>query len=567
MSAADRPLKTRPAAPTDALQDIDPDLARVFAARGVRAADELDYGLGRLLPVRTLPEVEKAVALLLEHRDRRVLVVGDFDADGATSTALVLRCLREFGFAEVSFLVPNRFEFGYGLTPELVAVARERAPTLIVTVDNGISSVDGVASARDAGIDVLVTDHHLPGTARPNANVVLNPNADSAGVALKNLAGVGVAFYLMAALGHALTQAGQNAANRVPARYLDLVALGTVADVVPLDHNNRILVEQGLKRIRAQTAVPGILALLRQAGRSPSRTVSSDLAFAVGPRLNAAGRLKDMSEGIECLLADAHDEAARYAECLDRTNLARREIEQSMRERAFAIVDGVSAPELPCCISLYEKDWHSGVVGLVAARVRERWHRPAFAFAAERQGSDVLKGSGRSVPDVHLRDLLEAIDSGNPGLLGKFGGHAMAAGLTILAADFPSFQRAAAATLASRYPMLDVSGAILSDGVLPSAKMNRDFAEVLRSAGPWGSGFPEPVFHGDFRVVDQRIVGERHIKMRVLPTGAREPLDAIAFNQAHPGLRGDVRLAYRLDVNDYRGVETAQLIVEQITRL
>ena len=459
MTRSDRPLKMRPSAPVEALQGVDPDLARVYASRGVRAADELDYGLSRMTPVRTLPNVAAAVALLLDHRDRSVLVVGDFDADGATSSALVLRCLREFGFAEVDYLVPNRFEFGYGLTPELVAIAARRSPTLIVTVDNGISSIDGVAAARQSGIDVLITDHHLPGVARPDANVTLNPNADDVCPALSNLAGVGVAFYLMAALGHALAERGQRNAGRIPARYLDLVALGTVADVVPLDHNNRVLVEQGLRRIRSETAVPGVIALLRQAGRSPTRTVSSDLGFAVGPRLNAAGRLKDMGEGIECLLTDDPNVAAEYAECLDRTNVTRREIELSMRERAFRIVDGISARELPCCIALYEADWHPGVVGLVAARVRERWHRPAFAFALEGSGGESLKGSGRSVPDVHLRDLLEAIDSCHPGLLQKYGGHAMAAGLTIRAADFPRFQSAAAETLVARYPALDVSGA------------------------------------------------------------------------------------------------------------
>lgn len=559
-----RPLRPR-AACAAALEGVDPALARVYAGRGVRDAGELDYALNRLVPVRSLANVEAAVDLLLAHRDQRILVVGDFDADGATSTALVIRCLREFGFAEVDYLVPNRFEFGYGLTTELVEVAARRSPALIVTVDNGVSSIDGVAAARALGTDVLVTDHHLPGAALPDANVLLNPNAGEKAPALKNLAGVGVAFYLVAALGRRLADSGTPEAARVPARYLDLVALGTIADVVPLDHNNRVLVEQGLARIRAGHAVPGIAALLRHSGRSATRAVSSDLGFAVGPRLNAAGRLEDMSEGIECLLTAEPGRAAELAARLDRINVTRREIEASMRESAFAIVDGIDTRRLPVCISLFEKEWHSGIVGLVAARVRERYHRPAFAFAVE-QGEQ-LKGSGRSVQDVHLRDLLEAIDSTEPGLLLKYGGHAMAAGLTIRADDFERFRSAAANALAARYPALDVSGAIISDGILPATKLNRDFAHVLRAAGPWGAGFPEPTFHGDFRVVDRRVVGERHLKLRVVPSESREPVDAIAFNQSYPGLRRDVRLAYRLDLNDYRGIETAQLVVEQIAEL
>jgi len=553
------------------LDGIDPLLARLYAARGVTDAVQLDYRLGRLLPVSGLSGVAAAVELLLAHRQKRIVIVGDFDADGATSTALMLRCLRQFGFAEVDYLVPNRFDFGYGLTPEIVAVAAKTSPALIVTVDNGISSADGVAQARQAGIDVLITDHHLPPAELPQANVIVNPNV-AAGDDVErrpfgspHLAGVGVAFYVMAALGKACEQAGQAGAARVPARYLDLVALGTVADVVRLDHNNRILVQQGIARIRAGKAVAGINALLAIAGRTPARLVSTDLGFAVGPRLNAAGRLDDMSVGIECLLTDDVSRAAELAAGLDGINRERREIEATMREQAFATLDALEDQRLPACVSLYDERWHAGVVGLIASKVRERCHRPVVAFAREQNGD--LKGSGRSIPGVHMRDLLEAVASRHPGLIRKFGGHAMAAGLSIAADNFDRFKRHTAELMTERYADADLSGAIVSDGPLPPAALKLSFAETLRESGPWGAGFAEPLFHGDFRVVEQRVVGERHTKLQVMAEGAAQPLAAIAFNQLHPGLRGNVRLAYRLDVNEYRGFTSAQLIVEQITPL
>jgi len=560
-----RPLVRRESPTPVALEGIDPVLARLYAARGVRHTDELDYGLGRLLPVGTLDGVDEAIGLLLACRDRHIIIVGDFDADGATSTALVLRCLAAFGFASVDYLVPNRFEFGYGLSPEIVAVAAKGAPALLVTVDNGVSSIAGVAAARELGIDVLVTDHHLPGRQLPAATAMVNPNLSGSSFASPNLAGVGVAFYLMAALGRRLESDGLAGAAKVPARFLDLVALGTVADVVPLDHNNRILVQQGLARIRAGHTVPGIRALLGVAGRSLDRVVSTDLAFAVGPRLNAAGRLEDMSIGIECLLTDDDASAERFAADLDRINRERREIEAGMREQAFAAVDALPVRELPPCVSLYEEGWHSGVVGLIAARVRERCHRPVIAFARDKDGE--LKGSGRSVPGVHMRDLLEAVDSNYHGLIGPYGGHAMAAGLTIAEGDFPRFADAVAERMAARHADADFSGAIITDGALPGDAFTLRFARTLRDAGPWGAGFPEPLFQGDFRIAEQRVVGERHLKMRVLPPDAARPLDAIAFNQDNPGTRGQVRLAYRLDVNEYRGIESPQLIVEQITVL
>ncbi len=547
------------------LPDFEPLLARLYSARGVAAATELDYGLSRLAPIGSLEHVEDAVEVLLANRERHIIIVGDFDVDGATSTALMLRCLREFGFDNVDYLVPNRFHFGYGLTPEIVAVAAERSPALIITVDNGISSIAGVRAAREAGIAVLVTDHHLPGDELPDADVIVNPNLPDSRFPSKHLAGVGVAFYVMAALGRALEERGRAGAARIPARYLDLVALGTVADVVPLDHNNRILVQQGLNRIRAGHTVAGIRALLTQSGRQLSRTVSTDLGFVAGPRINAAGRLEDMSLGIECLLTDDAKLAGRYAGELDGINRERRDIEATMREQAFAYVEALPARQWPSCVCVFEPSWHQGVVGLIAARVREKCHRPAIAFARESEG--VLKGSARSIPGVHARDLLEAVSATRPGLIEKFGGHAMAAGLNIAESRYEEFSAAVAAQLDRLYPAADFSGAIISDGVLPESALNLRFAQLLREAGPWGAGFPEPLWNGDFQLVEQRTVGEKHLKMRLRPADGGNVIDAIAFNQAGPAYRGVVQCAYRLDVNEYRGVENAQLIVEQIAAL
>jgi len=546
----------------DALHDFDPVLARVYAARGISTAEELDHSLNRLAPISSLNGVADAVDLLLEFRDRHVTVIGDFDADGATSTALVLRCLRDFGFVKVDYLVPNRFEFGYGLTPEIVRVAAGRSPALLVTVDNGVSSIAGVAEAERLGIPVLITDHHLPGTEMPDAAAMVNPNLSDSGFSSRHLAGVGVAFYLMAALGRALEAEGVEGAARKPATYLDLVALGTVADVVTLDHNNRILVRQGLERIRAGKAVPGIRALLKQSGRAIRRAVSSDLGFVVGPRLNAAGRLEDMSVGIECLLTDDPASADRYAATLDRINSERRHIETKMRDQAFAYVDAMDDRRLPACVCLYDESWHQGIVGLIASRVRERCHRPVIAFARDDGGE--LKGSARSVPGVHVRDLLESVATTRPGLISKFGGHAMAAGLNLPQEHFAEFSDCAAKQIKRLYPTADFSGALLTDGTLPPDSMNLQFASLLRESGPWGAGFPEPMWSGDFSIVDQRVVGENHLKMRVQPADGRTVIDAIAFNQAGLPLRGLVKLAYRLDVNEFRGVETPQLIVEQI---
>ncbi|MCH9692900.1 MAG: single-stranded-DNA-specific exonuclease RecJ [Gammaproteobacteria bacterium] len=547
------------------LGEIDPIHARLFAMRGLTDAVQLDYGLAQLAPVTALENIDAAAELVIGKQQQRIIVVGDFDVDGATSTTLVLRCLRAFSFADVEYLVPNRFDYGYGLTPEIVEVAAERSPALLITVDNGVSSIDGVARANELGIPVLVTDHHLPGDELPDAAVIVNPNLRGSRFPSRNLAGVGVAFYLMARVGRLLEQGGADGASRIPARYLDLVALGTVADVVPLDHNNRILVQQGLLRMRAGRTVPGIAALLRQSGRQLSRCVSTDLGFAVGPRINASGRLEDISVGIECLLTDDDATAADYAQILDQINSERRDIEAGMREQAFRYVDQIGEQRWPACVCVYDAGWHQGVVGLIAARVRERCHRPVIAFA--REDDTFLKGSARSIAGVHIRDLLEAVSSVRPGLIEKFGGHAMAAGLTIAEKSLGEFKKIAGEQMTRLYPQADFSGAIVTDGRLPGSALNLRFARSLRDAGPWGSAFPEPLWSGDFDVVEQRTVGEHHLKLRVRPADGGSIIDAIAFNQAGGAYRGVVQLAYKLDVNEFRGVENPQLVVEQIAAL
>jgi len=549
----------------DNLGNIDPLHARLFAMRGLTKAHELDYGLAALAPVSALENIDEAASLVIAKRDERIIIVGDFDVDGATSTALVLRCLRAFGFDDVEYLVPNRFDYGYGLSPEIVQVAAERSPRLLITVDNGISSGDGVARANELGMQVLITDHHLPADTLPEAAVIVNPNLKGSQFPSRNLAGVGVAFYLMARIGRMLEEQGQAGAAKIPARYLDLVALGTVADVVPLDHNNRVLVQQGLMRMRAGQAVPGIEAILKHSGRSLSRCVSTDLGFAIGPRINAAGRLEDISIGIECLLTDSAASASEYARILDQINNERRDIESTMREQAFRFVDKLGEQRWPNCVCVYEASWHQGIVGLIAARVRERCHRPVIAFA--REDEKFLKGSARSISGVHIRDLLEAISTVRPGLIEKFGGHAMAAGLTLAESALDEFKKTAAEQMQRLYPSADFSGAIMTDGPLPDTALNLGFARSLRDAGPWGSAFPEPLWSGDFSIVEQRTVGENHLKLRVRPADGGNIIDAIAFNQAGPAYRGVVQLAYKLDVNEFRGIENPQLVVEQIASL
>src|ERR1700694_3043651 len=506
-------IRRRPfAASCDMPAAVHPVLRRVYAARGLQNSTDLDLSLDRLLPVGSLEGVDAAAQLLTQHRSAgRVLVIGDFDADGATSTALVVRSLRAMHFAHVDFLVPNRFRFGYGLTPEIVALAATRQPSLIVTVDNGVSSVAGVEAARNLGVPVLVTDHHLPGAVLPRAEVIVNPNVAGSTFGSPALAGVGVAFYVVAALARVLGDSG----FRVAA-LLDLVALGTVADVVPLDRNNRVLVAQGLRRIRAGRCVPGIRALLESASRRLEQITAADLGFAVAPRLNAAGRLTDMSVGIACLLADDPTEAARLAGVLAKLNEERREIEQRMQLEALDLAAGVrfgqDGDESPG-LCLFDETWHQGVVGLVAGRIKDRLHRPVIAFARAEDGS--LRGSARSVSGVNIRDALDSIAAHHPGLIDKFGGHAMAAGMSLREENLPRFRTAFAAEIAARSDTESLAGVIHSDGPLTGAELSLDTARVLRGAGPWGQGFPEPVFDGEFEILDSRIVGGRHLKLSV----------------------------------------------------
>ncbi len=550
---------------------LHPVLARVLAARDVLSVSELDYGLEKLYPASLLTGMDDAVALLVDalEKEKRILVVADFDADGATGCAVAVRGLRLLGAAHVDYVVPNRFEFGYGLTPEIVAIAAQRAPDLLVTVDNGISSIDGVAAAAARDIPVIVTDHHLPGERLPAAAAIVNPNQPGDGFPSKCLAGVGVMFYLLIALRATLRTAGWFDARGVAqpnlGKLLDLVALGTVADVVPLDANNRILVAQGVSRIRAGRAQPGVTALLEVAGRDRGRLTASDLAFAVAPRLNAAGRLTDMALGIECLLSDDHKAAAEMAATLDELNRERRDIEARMGDQALAQVEALglgSEEALPFGVCLYHGDWHPGVVGIVASRIKERLNRPVIAFALD--GEDTLKGSARSVAGVHVRDALEAVAARHPGLLSKFGGHAMAAGLSLERARFDEFRGAFDTEVRRHLGAEDLRGTILSDGPLETADIALPLARELRSAGPWGQGFPEPVFDGEFEVQSSRVVGELHMKLS-LRAGDRAPsVDAIAFNALDywPRDAKVVRIAYKLDVNYFRGRETAQLIVE-----
>jgi single-stranded-DNA-specific exonuclease len=553
-----------------------PVLRRVYAARPLSGAHELELGLECLLPVGSLGGVEQAVDLLLQRYTSggRVLIIGDFDADGATSTTLMMRQLRRLGFAQADFLVPDRFRFGYGLTPEIVRVAAERKPSLIVTVDNGMSSLEGVHEARRHGIDVLVTDHHLPGRELPQAAAIVNPNAPGEAFASKALAGVGVAFYVMAALTRRLRELGltREGCETNPADLLDLVALGTVADVVPLDFNNRILVAQGLRRIRAGRCVPGLRALLEAAGRALPAVIGQDLAYQAGPRLNAAGRLEDMTQGIHCLLTDDPAEARALAARLAQLNTDRKQLESRMQLEAWSQLDvkmAELAGELPAGLCVYDADWHQGVIGLVASRVKERVHRPVIAFAPAEQAG-WLKGSARSVPGVHVRDVLDAVATRHPGLLEKFGGHAMAAGMTLKADDLPLFERAFGEEVARWVDDDTLAGHLHSDGELQPGEFNVATAAALREGGPWGSAFPEPSFDGRFGVTDTRIVGERHLKLRVRADSG-ELVDAIAFRycddpDAAPVHAGDVvELVYRLGVDDYSRIHKLQLVTEWLS--
>ena len=557
-------------------EQLDPLLRRIYQSRGVTRFDHLNRQLSCLPKPGTMRGVCDAVERLVvaAKEKQAVTIVGDFDADGATSSALMVLALTAMGYTNVTFLVPNRFDYGYGLTPEIVDLAAQKTPDLIITVDNGISSVEGVAHANSLGIDVIVTDHHLPGAILPAAAAIVNPNQAGCEFPSKNLAGVGVAFYLLSALRAELRLqnwfTGQNRVEPNLASWLDLVALGTVADVVPLDQVNRALVYQGLLRIRSGQCRPGIQALLRIAGKNPARLVATDLGFALGPRLNAAGRLDDISLGIQCLLSDDPEEAMTTARALDELNQDRKSIEQGMQREALTIVEKLvfgTDTELPSALCLFQPDWHQGVVGLLASRIKEKYHRPVVAFA--RGDSGELKGSSRSIPGLHIRDALDAVATQNPGLITKFGGHAMAAGLSLDEHKLAEFEKVFQNQVAKSLSEDDLQAKLVTDGSLESHQLSMQTAELLRDAGPWGQLFPEPCFEGDFVIVQQRIVGEKHLKLVLAPQNQPQlAIDAIWFNidtAAWPNhSAGIVRCVYRLDINEFRGQESLQLLVQHM---
>ena len=557
----------------------DPLLDRLYRSRHIKNSQELDRTLASMHNPNLMSGVDSAVKLLVEayQKQQRIVIVGDFDADGATSTALAVLALRQLGFVNVTYLVPNRFEQGYGLS---VAVAQEALALdveLLITVDNGVSSHEGVAFLKTQGVKVIVTDHHLPPQTLPNADAIVNPNLAHCGFPSKNLAGVGVTFYLMLALRAKFRELGFFAVNNQPnfTELLDLVALGTVSDVVPLDQNNRILVYQGIARIRAERCRYGIRALAEVARRDVSRFVASDLGFSIGPRLNAAGRLDNMSVGVELLLAENMESARALALELDGLNQARREIEQGMKLEALSICQNLFASstalerETPHCIVLYQSDWHLGVLGIVASRIKDQFHRPVIAFAQEQEG--ILKGSARSVPGLHIRDVLERVYSQHPDMILKFGGHAMAAGLSIPEAALADFQRIFNQTVSELLSQDQLQGTIWTDGELSADLLNLATAETLQQGGPWGQAFPEPMFDGEFKILQQRLVGEKHLKMMVEPKLGGPLLDAIAFNvdtRYYPDLSiKTAKLAYKLDINEFRGNRDIQLLVDYIEPL
>jgi single-stranded-DNA-specific exonuclease len=549
---------------------LDDDLLdRVFAARGITEPAQLERGLSNLLSPADLPEIDQAAKRLADAvvEDQKILIVGDFDADGATSVALCLLALRAMGARQVDFLVPNRFDYGYGLSPEIVQLAAGMEPRVIVTVDNGVASVDGVALANELGIDVVVTDHHLPGDVLPNAFALVNPNVGGSSFGSKAMAGVGVAYYLLSWVRQALRQRQHFVTRGIDepnmAQYLDLVALGTVADVVPLDHNNRILIHQGLLRIQRGMTRPGIAALARVGKRDLTTLSASDMGFALGPRLNAAGRLQDMSVGIRCLVTDDPAEAGQLAAELDGLNQTRREIEQGMVADAEMILTQITPDPDEMGIAVYHESFHQGVVGIVAGRLREKFHRPAIVFADASEGSDELKGSARSIDGLNIRDLLDSIATKRPGMLLKFGGHAMAAGLSIKRVHLPRFQKAFDKAVRSVVTPDMLDAVLLTDGELAKESLNLDTVAKLANAGPWGNGFAEPTFAGEFTLVNQRVVGQDHLKLVFALQD--QLIDAIAFRQ--PPLDGQperVRVVYKPALNDYGGQQTLQLMVEYI---
>lgn len=567
-------LVRRRASTAELQADLHPLLRRVYSQRGVSRLEEVESGLADLAPPDSLKGLDDAVELLVEalRGQWKVLLVGDYDADGATSCATALDALHGFGLDRLDYIVPNRFDYGYGLTPAIVELAAARSPDLLITVDNGISSIDGVAAARNAGLRVIITDHHLPAAQLPAADAIVNPNQPGCAFPTKNSAGVGVIFYVMLGLRRRLRELDWFASQGLPepnlAESLDLVALGTVADVVSFDRNNRILVREGLRRIRAGRVRPGIRALLKAAGRDPANIVAADFAFGVAPRLNAAGRLTDMSTGIECLLAEDADSAAALAAELEQINRDRKNIQAEMDEQAAALVANLSTAEeeMPAGVCLYEPGWHQGVIGIVASRIKDRVHRPVFAFAADENSPGELKGSGRSIRGFHLLDALQAIAGRHPGLFARFGGHAMAAGLSLEAGRIEEFRAAFAEEAARQLQPGQLEAKLLSDGPLEPQWFSLEVAQMLRNAGPWGKDFPEPVFDGRFRLRRQQPLKKKHLRMTLSPLeDPNVQVEAIAFNvEDWPDPEAaEISLAYRLDVNEFRGERNPQLVVEQ----
>ena len=553
--------------------DLHPVIDRIYRGRNIANMDDLENGLKGLTHFNVLKGMPQAAQILANSvvQNKRIIIVGDFDADGATSTSVCILALRAMGYHNVDFLVPNRFDFGYGLSVPIVDEAAKQGAEVIVTVDNGISCIDGVTHAKSLGMQVVVTDHHLPGDVLPPADAIVNPNQPGCEFPSKNLAGVGVAFYIMLALKAELQQQGHfEKAGLAPpnlASLLDIVAVGTVADVVVLDKNNRILVHQGLQRIRAGKCRPGIKALVEVANRDCAHLTSTDLGFVVGPRLNAAGRLDDMSQGIACLLEDETIQARMIAAELDALNKERREIETGMKAQAETVLEQMALDEgdMPSALVVYREDFHQGVIGIVAGRLKEKYLKPVIAFA--HQDDEIIKGSARSIPGVHIRDVLDEVNTRYPGVIEKFGGHAMAAGLSLPVAKLQDFERAFVDIARAHMAKLDGNHALLSDGDLSSKELCLPFAHLLRQAGPFGQGFESPLFDGEFALLDQRLVGQKHLKMVLKSDGANE-VDAIAFNvdlKSWPNaMVKRVHIAYRLDINVFRGQETVQLIVEQI---
>ncbi|EHU9472654.1 TPA: single-stranded-DNA-specific exonuclease RecJ [Vibrio vulnificus] len=573
-------IQRRPEPDLSLLPDSVPDiLKRIYLNRGIQDTSQLETAVKGLHSYQKLHGIELAVELLFEaiREQKRIIVVGDFDADGATSSALSVLALRMLGSNNVDYLVPNRFEDGYGLSPEVVEQAIALGAEVIMTVDNGVSSIEGVRYAKEHGLNVLVTDHHLPGQVLPEVDAMVNPNLQTCAFPSKALAGVGVAFYLMMALCVHMRKCGwfaeQGMAEPKLMELVDLVALGTVADVVPLDENNRILVHQGLQRIRAGKARPGIQALIEVAKRDARRLVAADFGFALGPRINAAGRLDDMSFGVELLMCNNIHAARRMAHELDGLNQTRKEIEEGMKQEAMAFCERLQFgenSELPYGLALFQRDWHQGVIGILASRIKEKYHRPVIAFADGGEG--YIKGSCRSIPGLHMRDALDLIDTQNPGLILKFGGHAMAAGLTIKECDFERFSQLFDQLVKHELDEAALKGIVLSDGELKPEEFSMHTAELLRSAGPWGQAFPEPIFDGEFKVLHQKLVGEKHLKLMLEPLFKGHPtnimIDGIAFNvdlRRWPDASvKTVRLAYKLDINEFRNNQSLQLMIEHI---